>query len=131
MGAVRGLGLAGLAFVGAFALHIVGGATDQRWLFAIAVALIYLTAAAFPVAALLLAGRVGALERTIILTAGIVIGAVLVGAALWAANGRSLAWWTAPAALVITFATSSLARRALRRFTDRPAVNRAGIPRRA
>ena len=116
MKVLRGLGLAGLAFLGAFALHIVGGASGQRWLFAIAVGLIYLFAAAFPVVALLFAGRVSRLERAIILNAGIVIGIALLGAALWAANGRSFAWWTTPAAIVGTFATSAIALRQTRRF---------------
>ena len=43
-------------FAAAFALHIVGGASGQRWLFAIAVALIYLTATGFAAISLAIAG---------------------------------------------------------------------------
>ncbi len=44
-------------FAASFALHIVGGATDQGWLFAIAVGLIFLTATGFPAIALVLSGE--------------------------------------------------------------------------
>jgi hypothetical protein len=56
MNEVRGVLAAAVLFLGAFGLHIVGGATDQSWLFAIAVGLIYLLATGFPWLASLLSG---------------------------------------------------------------------------
>jgi hypothetical protein len=104
---IRGLVLAFGLFAAAFTLHIAGGATDQGWLFAIAVALIYVTATAFPVLALVLAGSVSPLGRAITLNAGLLLGMLFTGGALWAANGRAFAWWTAPGAILLVFAVSS------------------------
>lgn len=91
-------------FAGAFALHIVGGATDQGWLFALAVALIFGTAAGFPAIAAALAGRLDAVT----LTGGGLAGVGLTSGALWAANGRAWEWWTVPLAVLLVLAVSSL-----------------------
>jgi hypothetical protein len=100
---VRGLVLAFGLFALSFALHIVGGATDQGWLFAIAVCLIFITAVGFPViASALSSGTKGARRMTFI--AGFPIGIVLTTSALWAANGRSVAWWELPAGALLVAA---------------------------
>lgn len=100
MNTVRGT-LVGVAlFGGSFALHIVAGATDQGWLFAIAVALIYVTAAGFAGIAVLAAGpswRGG----DIVLAGWGVLGVTFTWGALWAANGQAFAWWEGPAALAL------------------------------
>ncbi|MBI2766173.1 MAG: hypothetical protein HYX53_09710 [Chloroflexi bacterium] len=83
-------------------LHIIGGATGQGWLFAIAVALIYVTATGFPAIAAWTSQAESATGRWLTLFAALPIGLLLTGGALWAANGRSLAWWTAPAAAILT-----------------------------
>lgn len=108
MAAVRGLASAFALFAGAFVLHIVGGATDQGWLFAIAVALIFVTATGFPAIALWLGGlqheRSGEARATLV--AGWTIGVGLTIAALWAANGRAFAWWEFPLAPALVGAVS-------------------------
>lgn len=91
-------------FAVSFALHIVGGASDQGWLFAIAVALIYVTAAGFPA----IASRIAGQADVVTLVGGAVIGVALTSGALWAANGRAWAWWTVPLAVVLTAATSAV-----------------------
>ncbi len=106
MQTLKGLGGAFLIFAACFALHIVGGATDQDWLFAIAVVLIYLTASGFPAIAWLLSGR-PASDRTL-LVAGAAIGFVLTVAALRAANDRTFAWWQPPLAMVAVIVTSAV-----------------------
>lgn len=103
---LRGLGGAFACFAAAFFLHIVGGALDQDWLFAAAVALIFVTGAGFPVIALALARPPLWRQRMALLIAGSAAGVALTGAALWAANGRSLAWWEAPAAAALVALTS-------------------------
>lgn len=90
-------------FAGAFALHVVGGATGQDWLFALAVALIYLTAAGFPAIAAAFAGRMDMLTGGL----GGLIGAGLTSGALWASNDRAWGWWTVPLAAVLVALTSS------------------------
>ena len=103
-------------------MHIVGGATDQRWLFAIAVGLIYVTATGFP-AITLMASGITLNERPrmkLALGIGAVAGIGLTIAALWAANGQAFAWWEfvlAPALVLFT----SLVLLALRRFAGKPA----------
>lgn len=106
------LGLAGAAafFAVSFALHIVGGSTGQGWLFAIAVALIYVSASGFGVFAWMLAGSRSGDRLT--LGIGALAGVVLTTSALWAANGRSFAWWEPPLAAVITLASSAVLLRA-------------------
>ena len=47
-GVIRGEVIAFVLFAASFALHIVAGAMDQGWLFAIAVVLIYISATGFP-----------------------------------------------------------------------------------
>jgi hypothetical protein len=81
-------------FAAFFALHIVGGASDQGWLFNLAVVLILLTATGFPVVASLLARS----RDRATLALGFVVGSFLTGGALWAANDRSMAWWIVPVA---------------------------------
>jgi hypothetical protein len=110
----RGLVLAFFLFAAAFALHIVGGATDQGWLFAIAVALIFVTAGSYPLTARIL-GRVSpGRERTLTTGAGVVIGILLMAAALWAANGRAMAWWVVPVAAAFVLLLELGGRRGLR-----------------
>ncbi|MFN0148467.1 MAG: hypothetical protein ACKVT1_18345 [Dehalococcoidia bacterium] len=122
MAVARGLTLAFGAFAAAFALHIVGGASDQRWLFALAVALIYVTAVAFPTIAMVCAGEVRAGGRRALLSLGGVAGIGLTGAALWAANGRSFAWWTLPAALGMVVAVNVAVHYRFGRWLSRPAA---------
>lgn len=100
MAAVRGNIIAFGLFAAAFALHIVGGATDQGWLFATAVALIGVFAVAFPLVAVAAGRPASRTERLTTLMMGTVLGIVLSTSALWAANGRSMAWWQAPVAIV-------------------------------
>lgn len=88
-----------------FALHIIGGATDQFWLFALAVALIYFTAAGFPAIAWLLAGKPG-VDRVLLTTAG-ATGLVLTVAALRAANDRTFEWWQVPLGVAAVALTSA------------------------
>lgn len=88
---VRGIVLALGIFLAAFALHIVGGATDQRWLFITAVVLIFLSAVLFPVLALLTSGRTRAPRREHLAT--FVIGFALTWSALWATSDRSVQGW--------------------------------------
>ncbi|MBI5949639.1 MAG: hypothetical protein HY875_15975 [Chloroflexi bacterium] len=111
MHAARALVLAFVIFAAAFALHIVGGATDQGWLFAIAVGLIYLTATGYPAIAawLLDRGDPSLRERQFTLAAGAVIAIILTTSALRAANDRTFAWWQAPLALVlVTVSTAAI-----------------------
>ncbi len=109
MAIVRGITLTLALFVAVFALHIVGGATDQGWLFVFAVCLIYLVATGFPVFALALAGRkADVAARRVLWAAGGAIGVGLTAGALWAAADRSFAWWTLPAAVALTTVTSGL-----------------------
>ena len=108
MAAVRGLVLAFGVFAVCFALHIVGGASDQQWLFNIAVALIFLSASGFPVLALLLAGRPVGTDRNLALNGGFAIGTVLTASALWAANGRTFAWWEIPAGAAAVIGVSAV-----------------------
>ncbi|OAI39650.1 hypothetical protein AYO38_07295 [bacterium SCGC AG-212-C10] len=106
--AVRGLVLAFGIFAASFALHIVGGATEQGWLFALAVALIFLSAVCFPVIALQLTGKPRNWATTMFVSiAGGAIGVVLTASAFWAANGRAFAWWQVPLAVVLVAAVNS------------------------
>ncbi len=120
MRAIRGLGIALALFVAAFALHIVGGATDQGWLFAIAVGLIYITATGFPAIALIASGLTlrDEAELKLLLGVGAFAGLVFTVGALWAANGRAFAWWQfilGPALVLFT----SVVLLAWRRFAGR------------
>ncbi len=111
MNAARALVLAFVIFAAAFALHIVGGATDQGWLFAIAVGLIYLTATGYPAIAawLLERGDPSVRERQFTLAAGAVAGVILTASALRAANDRTFAWWQPPLAVVlVTISTAAI-----------------------
>lgn len=93
---VRGLGLTFAAFAAAFALHVVGGATGQAWLFAIAVGLIYLTATGFPAIALWISGlryRSGG-NSEVVYRVGVLAGMGLTLGTLWATNDRSFGTWT-------------------------------------
>jgi hypothetical protein len=97
MAIIRGLALAFIFFAGSFALHIVGGATDQAWLFAMAVVLIFLSATGFPA----FAAFFGRTMHRVLLGAGGLIGVVLTGSALWAANDRAFAWWHVPVSIAL------------------------------
>ena len=100
---VRGLGVALGLFLASFALHIVGGATDQSWLFAIAVALIFVTATGFPVIAMWASGlgELQSLPARVVGGVGAAAGFGFTVAALWAANGRAFAWWEFPLGSVL------------------------------
>ncbi len=108
--AAKGLVLTFVLFAGAFVLHIVGGATDQGWLFAIAVGLIFLIAAGYSGFALWIAGLAHAGTRTASVTdlLGGIAGSVLLIGALWAANDRSFELWHFAAAPLIEAAVSGL-----------------------
>ena len=106
---VRGLVIALALFLASFALHIVGGATDQRWLFAIAVGLIYLTATGFAAVALIASGLAWSerAEVRAVLGIGSSAGVAFTIGALWAANGRTFEWWQfllAPGLVLVTSA---------------------------
>ena len=100
---MRGLGVALGLFLASFAPHIVGGATDQSWLFAIAVALIFVTATGFPVIAMWASGlgELQSLAARIVGGVGAAAGFGFTVAALWAANGRAFAWWEFPLGSVL------------------------------
>lgn len=111
MNAVLGIGGALGLFLASFGLHIVGGATDQGWLFAIAVGLIFFFAVGFVwVATLLARTRIRDAHRYF-LSAGFGIALALTGATLWAASDRSFqAWHALVAPLLVFIATAMLAR---------------------
>ncbi len=90
-------------------LHIVGGASGQGWLFAMAVALIYLSATGFPVLALVLGGfrEVTSAEARITAGIGAAAGYVFTTGAVWATNGRAFAWWEFPLACALVLAVST------------------------
>jgi hypothetical protein len=111
MAAVRGNVIAFLLFAASFALHIVGGAMDQGWLFAVAVALIAVCAAGFPVIAVAFSGASSGSERALTAAIGGAAGAALTASALWAAEGRAWAWWHIPLALAIALAATAVALR--------------------
>ncbi len=96
-------------FAASFALHIVGGATDQAWLFAIAVALIATCAVGFPWLAAALGRPRSAGEQRLTLLLGFAFGTILTASALWAANDRSWAWWHGFAAIAAVGAVAFLA----------------------
>lgn len=102
MAVIRGLVLALTFFAASFALHIVGGATDQSWLFAMAVVLIFLSATGFPAFAAFF-GRT--MDRALLAVGG-AVGVVLTAGALWAANDRGFAWWHGPAAVGLVVVVS-------------------------
>ena len=108
--AVKGLVITFAAFAFAFALHIVGGATDQGWLFAIAVVLIYVLATGFPAIALWVAGLSykGSEAAKFTYTTGVIIGTGLTLGALWATNDRSFAAWHFPASIIFVAIVSAV-----------------------
>lgn len=108
MRVIVGLTIAFGLFAASFALHIVGGATDQGWLFALAVALIYLTATGFPAIALVASGVgfVRTSQAQLIVVLGGLAGIGFTVAALWAANGRAFAWWEFPLAPLMVLISS-------------------------
>ena len=122
MQTARGLGIAFAFFSGSFALHVVGGASDQRWLFAIAVGLIYLTATGFPAIAVVASGlaRSQRSQMKLVLALASIAGVGLTIGALWAANGRAFAWWQFVLGPVLVL-VSSVTLLAVRRFAERPA----------
>ncbi|MCC7366582.1 MAG: hypothetical protein IT303_19650 [Dehalococcoidia bacterium] len=123
MAAIRGLTLAFGLFAGSFALHIVGGATDQGWLFAIAVAIIFVSATGFPALAVFFAGpRLSPAATRPVLAIGALAGLVFTAGALWAANERAFAAWhivAVPALVTGVSLTLLAARELLRRTTPR------------
>lgn len=107
---MRGVVVALAIFVASFALHVVGGATDQGWLFAIAVALIFVSATGFPVIAAW-AGGFDELRSVEARTTGAIGAAAGYGftvGALWASNGRAFAWWEFPLAAVLVVVGSTV-----------------------
>ena len=121
---LTGLVGAFLVFALSFALHIVGGATDQGWLFAIAVVLIYFSAAGYPAIAWLLAGRLPG-DRWLVIS-GAAIGFILTVSAVRAANDRTFAWWQIPLAVAAVVLTSA-AIYAIAALGRRPRSLRAGV----
>ena len=103
---LRGFGIAFGVFAASFALHIVGGATNQDWLFGTAVALIYLSATGFPVIAWLAAGALA--NDRVLFSLGMVAGFGLTLSALWAANDRAFAGWQFPLGVALVLTTSAL-----------------------
>jgi hypothetical protein len=108
--AARGLVLTFGCFAAAFGLHIVGGATDQDWLFAIAVGLIFLIATGYSGFALWFAGLAYAGTRAANVTdlLGGVAGSALTVGALWAANDRAFEVWHFAVAPLLEAAVSAL-----------------------
>jgi hypothetical protein len=103
---LRGLGIAFGVFAVSFVLHIVGGASNQDWLFGTAVALIYLSATGFGVIAWLAAGA-RANDR-VLFSLGMIAGFGLTMSALWAANDRTFAAWQVPLGAALVLTTSAL-----------------------
>jgi hypothetical protein len=101
MAALRGNLLAFLLFAAFFALHVVAGAADMGWLFAVAVVLIALAAAGFPLLAVLAGRPRGGTDRWLTVVPAALIGAGLTAGVFWAANDRAWAWWHWPAAIAI------------------------------
>jgi drug/metabolite transporter (DMT)-like permease len=108
--AARGLVLTFVCFAAAFVLHIVAGATDQDWLFAIAVALIFLIATGYSGFALWFAGLAYGGNRAASMTdlLGGVAGSALTIGALWAANDRAFEVWHFAAAPLMEAAVSAV-----------------------
>jgi len=106
----RGIVIAFGLFAASFALHIVGGATDQGWLFAIAVALIFVSATGFPVIAAWAGGFDGlqSVEARATGAIGAAAGYGFTVGALWASNGRAFAWWEFPLATGLVVAGSAV-----------------------
>lgn len=123
MAALRGPVYSLAAFAAAFALHIAAGATDQGWLFAVAVVLIFALAAAFPVASVLLGQPRAGWPLQAVLAVGLGVGCVLMAGTLWAANDRAWAWWTWPAAAATAAVATLVASRVSRAVA--PAAGRA------
>jgi hypothetical protein len=124
--AARGIGITFGAFALAFALHIVGGATDQGWLFAIAVALIFIIATGFPAIALWTSGLAykGSDEAKLVYRTGVVIGAGLTLGALWASNGRTFAAWHFVAAIALVAVVSPLVLLVRAKIEGDPSIGR-------
>ena len=103
-------GLAGAAalFLGAFGLHIVGGATNQGWLFAIAVVLIFLVAAGFSWIAASLARTPIPDADAGFLVPAFALALVLTEATLWAASDRAFELWHIPATPVLVFGVTAV-----------------------
>lgn len=116
-------------FAAAFALHIVGGATDQGWLFITAVALIFTLATGFPAFMHAFAGRRARSRngRSLWIVGG-VTGVVLTSSALWAGDDRSFALWQPPVAIVCVAVVSSALWVVIRQKlgTTTPRVNPGG-----
>lgn len=89
------------AFVLAFVLHIVGGATDQDWLFTLAVIAIFGVAASFPVISVLLGRPRVQRDRRLMMVVAALVGTALMAATLWATNDRAWAVWTLPFAIIV------------------------------
>jgi len=108
--AIRGIAVMLGLFAAAFALHIVGGATDQAWLFAIAVTLIFVIATGFPAFALWAGGLAYQANEVAKSTFsfGVIIGTGLTLGALWATNDREFAGWHFPVSLILVAIVSAI-----------------------
>ena len=106
----KGLILTFACFAAAFVLHIVAGATDQDWLFAIAVGLIFLIATGYSGFALWFAGLAygGNRQASITDLLGGIAGSALTIGALWAANDRAFEVWHFAAAPLMESAVSAV-----------------------
>lgn len=122
---LRGLLGAFALFAAAFILHIIGGATDQGWLFALAVALIYLFATGFPVVAVVIGRPRPGLPSRATVFLGVAAGIALTAGALWAANDRSWAWWHVPLAPALVAVTSVVLWRGAGRLRPQRRASRA------
>ena len=107
---MRGVIVALAIFVASFALHVVGGATGQGWLFAIAVALIFVSATGFPVIAVWAGGfaDLRSAEARATGAIGAAAGYGFTVSALWAANGRGFAWWEFPLSALLVLVGSAV-----------------------
>lgn len=108
--AAKGFAVAAAAFLVAFALHVLGGATDQAWLFGIAVGLIFVTAAGFPAIVIWTSGlKYGGSDLArFAYGAGVVVGTGLTLGALWASNDRGFAGWHFPASIILVAVASAV-----------------------
>ncbi len=107
---IRGFAIAAGFFAGSFALHIVGAASNEAWLFILAVALIFISATGFPAIMHATAGQKARAHhgRTMWII-GSFAGISLTASALWAVNERVVAWWQVPvAAAAVAIVSSAL-----------------------
>ncbi len=100
--AAKGIGITLAAFALAFGLHIIGAATNQGWLFAVAVGLIFAISTGFPAIALWVSGLAykGSEAAQFTYRFGVIIGTGLTLGALWATNDRAFTAWHFPVSIL-------------------------------